>query len=219
MSLHLQSSAALNYTVRGSDGKEYGPVPFEQISAWTRDGRVQPHSEVRRSDMDYWARAADFTELKDAFPSVETAAAPAYRSTASAATRDPASAARLKSGASWFYWIAGLSLINSIAALAGQGWRFFFGLGITQILDGVAAEFSSSGKMIALLLDLAVAGAFVLFGVFANKRHLWAFIVGMVLFALDGVLFVIAQDWIGVGFHAFALYCLFRGLQACRQLR
>ena len=219
MSLHLQSSAALTYTVRGSDGKEYGPVPFEQVSAWTRDGRVQAHSEMRRSDMDYWARAGDFTELKDIFPDAETAAAPAYRSTANATARDPAAAARLKSGASWFYWIAGLSLINSIAALAGQGWRFFFGLGITQLFDVIANEFGSSGKMIALLLELAVAGTFVLFGVFANQRHLWAFIVGMVLFALDGVLFVIARDWVGVGFHAFALYCLFRGVQACRQLR
>jgi hypothetical protein len=217
MSLNVQS-AALTYTIRGSDGKEYGPVPLEQISAWTRAGRVQAHSQMRRSDMDYWARAGDFTELKDAFPIVEPEAAPSGRSTTASSASDPASAARLKSGASWFYWIAGLSLINSFTALTGQSWRFFFGLGIVDIINGLSAEFGSSGKMIALLLDLAAAGAFILFGVFANKRHLWAFIVGMVLFAFDGLLFLIAQDWLGVGFHAFALYCLFRGAQACRQL-
>ena len=31
--------------------------------------------------------------------------------------------ARLKGAASWFYWIAGLSLINSIIVAAGGNWR------------------------------------------------------------------------------------------------
>jgi hypothetical protein len=218
MSLHLQSSTALTYTIRGSDGKEYGPVPLEQISAWARDGRVQPHSEMRRSDMDYWARAGDFTELKDAFPAEEETAAPARKTVATASTNDLASASRLKSGASWFYWVAGLSLINSVVAFTGSTWRFIVGLGITQVFDGMAMEFGNSGKMIALLLDVAVAGVFILFGAFANKAHLWAFIAGMILFALDGVLFLITQDWLGVAFHVFVLYCLFRGAQACRRL-
>ena len=69
-----------------------------------------------------------------------------------------------------------------------------------------------------LTLDLLSAGAVVLFGVFAHKRHLWAFVVGMVLIALDGLIFLIAQDWLGVGFHVFVLYCLFRGAKACREL-
>jgi hypothetical protein len=58
-----------------------------------------------------------------------------------------------------------------------------------------------------------------LFGVLGSKRHLWTFIVGMVLLALDGLLFLFAHDWIGVGFHVYVLYCLFRGMQACRALR
>ena len=64
-----------------------------------------------------------------------------------------------------------------------------------------------------LALDLLAAAVFILFGVFANKGHRWAFIVGMVLFALDGLIFLLAQDWIGVGFHVFVLYCFFRGLK------
>ena len=69
-----------------------------------------------------------------------------------------------------------------------------------------------------LILDVLAAGIFVFFGVFANKRHSWAFIVGMILFALDGLLVLIRQDWLGLAFHVFALFCLFRGLQACRAL-
>src|SRR5207253_1864194 len=37
-----------------------------------------------------------------------------------------------RNGAQWFYWIAGLSLINAAIALAGQEWRFILGLGVTR---------------------------------------------------------------------------------------
>jgi hypothetical protein len=28
----------------------------------------------------------------------------------------------------------------------------------------------------------------------------------------------LVRDWLGVGFHGFVLYCLFRGFTACQQL-
>jgi hypothetical protein len=40
----------------------------------------------------------------------------------------------------------------------------------------------------------------------------------MTLFALDGALFVLIQDWAGVGFHAFALVMIGRGYMAARRL-
>lgn len=215
------------YTVRGADGSDYGPVNFEQLTGWIREGRLLAHSEIRRSDMEHWAGAGDFAELKTTFqPAPAAAAAPAIGTpgviapaTPATATMDLATASKLKSGASWFYWIAGLSLINTIAAFSGSDWRFIVGLGITQVFDALGNEFGGAGKVIVLLLDLFVAGMFIAFGVFANKGHLWAFITGMVLFALDGILFVLAQEWIGVAFHAFVLYCFFRGMQACRELK
>ena len=213
------------YTLRAADGQEYGPATLDQIINWVREARVNENSELRRSDMQHWARAADFVELKPAFQNGPTAPAPstapamrAFQST-TATAGDAATVAQLKSGASWFYWIAALSLINSIAAASGSDWRFIVGLGITQVFDGIGAGFEGSGKIVALVLDLLAAGVLVLFGVFGYKRHLWAFIVGMVLFALDTLVFLLVQDWIGVGFHVFVLFCLFRGFQACRVLR
>lgn len=207
----------LTYTIRGEDGKEYGPATLEQVTSWAREGRVQAQQEVRRSDMTYWSPAASFTELKSAFtpaaqmPSPLAAATPTRRN-------DPATEAQLKSGASWFYWIAGLSLVNSIAAVSGSDWRFILGLGITQVIDAFGSEMGGAGKVVTLILDLIAAGVLVLFGVLGHKRHTWAFITGMVLFALDGGIFLLAQDWLGVGFHVFVLYCFFRGLKACREL-
>ena len=59
---------------------------------------------------------------------------------------------------------------------------------------------------------------FVVFGIFANKRQHWAFIAGMILFGLDGMISLLIQDWLGLGFHAFALYCIFRGFAASREM-
>ena len=204
----------LTYKVRGADGSEYGPATLAELKSWLREGRVQPQSEILRSDQNTWATAASFPELSSA-----AEPAPAVIAPVAAGASDAATVAQLKSGASWFYWVAALSLVNSIVAFTGSDWRFIIGLGITQIFDAIGHEIASGGKVVALALDLIVAGVFVLFGVFANKGHLWAFIVGMVLFALDGLIFLLAQDWIGVGFHVFVLYCLFRGVQACRQLK
>ena len=82
-----------------------------------------------------------------------------------------------KSGADWFFWIAGLSLINSLILLAGSQWSFIIGLGITQFIDAIALiiaeEIGIIGKAIGFFLDMIAAGIFVLFGVFARKRHTW----------------------------------------------
>ena len=129
---------------------------------------------------------------------------------------------KFKSGANWFFWIAGLSLINSIILLAGGEWSFIVGLGITQIFDTIGLEIAKEagiiGKILAFMFDLFAAGIFVLFGIFARKKYNWAFIVGMVLYAFDGLLFLLAQDILSIGFHILALYFIYNGLQANKQL-
>ncbi|MGI8656220.1 MAG: hypothetical protein ACR2LC_13505 [Pyrinomonadaceae bacterium] len=42
------------------------------------------------------------------------------------------------SGANWFFWIAALSMINSVVLLMNGQWNFLAGLGITQLIDGIA---------------------------------------------------------------------------------
>jgi hypothetical protein len=202
------------YKILGGDGKEYGPATLDQILGWVRDGRVSAATQVWRSDHNAWVTARELPEL--AIPAPVAPAAPM----GGAMTMDQQQLEmRLKSGASWFYWIAGLSLINSIAALSGAGWGFIVGLGITQIIDAFAGDLAGGGLAVAIVLDVLVAGLFVLFGIFAHKRHLWSFIVGMTLYALDGVIFAIASDWLAAGFHVFVLYWLFGGFRAARQLQ
>ena len=202
----------LTYKIIGTDGREYGPVALSELQKWVGEGRITGATQVLRSDQQGWSTAASFPEL-----GVRDSTGPAP--VAAARASDPALEKQLKGGGSWFYWIAGLSLVNSVIALSGSGTRFILGLGITQMFDELARGMGSgAGLAVAVVLDLLAAAVFVFFGVFANKRHTWSFIVGMALYALDGLIYLIAQDWLGVGFHAFALFCLFRGFKACRAL-
>lgn len=126
-----------------------------------------------------------------------------------------------KNGANWFYWIAGLSMINSIAFLSGSDWNFVIGLGITQLIDGIGQAFETGiiGKMIFFALDVIAAGVFIMFGIMSGKGRNWAFILGMILYAMDGLIFLMVQDWLSIGFHVFALFCIFNGYKACMKMK
>ena len=133
---------------------------------------------------------------------------------------------QFKSGANWFYWIAALSLVNSMVQAFGGTFGFVVGLGITQVFDAVGRGAAEAGGAIgtvvrgfAFVLDLFAAGVFALFGFLARKRMRWAFVVGMALYALDGLLFLLVGDLLGVAFHAFALFGIFVGLRAHRALQ
>ena len=131
--------------------------------------------------------------------------------------------ARLSSSASWFYWIAGLSLINTAVALFGGNVSFIFGLGITQMVDGIALalvqEFGNTAIMIAIIINIIIALVFILFGKYAHKGYKWVFIVGMVFYTLDGLIFLIIADYLSIAFHLYVLYALYRGLKAIGDLK
>lgn len=134
---------------------------------------------------------------------------------------------RHQSGANWFFWIAGLSLVNTIAMHAGSEMGFVLGLGITQFIDALALlanedealEAGSVVTTIAVVLDVVAIATFALWGLLARKGMRWAYIVGMVLFALDTLLLLIGMDLLGIALHAFALFCIFNGFKAHGQLR
>jgi hypothetical protein len=130
---------------------------------------------------------------------------------------------RCRSGARWFYWIAALSLFTSLVSLSGSQWGFIMSLGVTQVIDALASGLADEGvggtaKVVALVLDVSIVGAFALAGYFSERRHAWVFAVGMGLYALDSLLFVYVADWLGIAFHLFSLYCMFAGFRACLKL-
>ncbi len=130
---------------------------------------------------------------------------------------DHAAAAAIRSGANWFFWIAGMSVINSVASLGGADWGFVIGLGITQVFDAVALAIESNVvKAVVFGIDLICAGIFISFGVIAGKGRRWCFLLGMCLYGLDSVIFIVAEDALGFGFHFMALYFINQGYRASR---
>src|SRR4051794_33834386 len=113
------------YTIIGADGRQYGPITLQQLLGWVSEGRITRETNVLRSDTNSWLPAAQYPEL--GLPQPVAAAIPASPAIAG----NPALEKQIKSGADWFFWIAGLSLVNSFVALSGKGWGFILGLGIT----------------------------------------------------------------------------------------
>lgn len=132
---------------------------------------------------------------------------------------------RLKSGANNFFWIAGLSLVNTIIYTVGGSVTFVMGLGITQVVDGFARGLGADGgsnsiiiSFVGLAIDAAIAGMFVLFGILARKRNRMALTFGAILYIMDALIFVYVQDWYGALFHALMLIGLWNGYKAMGEL-
>ena len=136
---------------------------------------------------------------------------------------DPEAVAQMKSGANWFYWIAGLSLVNSAIYAFGGDISFILGLAATQMAEGITDPAIAEGlpsflKAVAIVINLVITGVFALFGYYANKGMAAAFIVGIVLYILDGLLYLAIGSLFAAGFHVLALVFIVRGFLASRSI-
>src|SRR5258706_11841853 len=84
---------------------------------------------------------------------------------------------RVRAGANWFLWIAGLSLVNSIVMHADGKLFFVMGLGVTVVADSIAEAINQMhpdvgpiAKAIALGFDVVVAAVVAGFGLLARRR-------------------------------------------------
>jgi hypothetical protein len=128
---------------------------------------------------------------------------------------------RRLNGGSWFYWIGGASILNSVLNAAGTQWGLAVGLGVTYLIDGLAEGLSNTVRtpIYAFIIDVAIAGGFLLIGRAARRGNLSWYAVGIGLYALDGLLFVLVQDFLGIAVHAIGIYGLISGWRATRSLR
>jgi hypothetical protein len=127
--------------------------------------------------------------------------------------------ARMRSGAGWLMAVALFSVVNSGLTMASAKIHFIVGLGVTQIADGFGKVGGTAGSVVGFVVTLITAGIFMLFWKFARQGHQWAFVTGMVLYALDGLIFLGFGLWLDLGFHAFALFNMYKGLQALNAVK
>jgi len=128
----------------------------------------------------------------------------------STAVSDPV----VRSAARWFWWIAGLSLVNVVMFYSGSNTSFVIGLAMTMLASVVFA-----GNLPAAIGLAGVTIAFYLVvGFYAQQRMLWAFYLGLAVYVLDGLIYAYFQDWMSVAFHALAAFFIFKGIVRVREL-
>jgi hypothetical protein len=128
---------------------------------------------------------------------------------------------RRNNGGAWFYWIGGASILNSVLNAAGTAWGLAVGLGLTYLIDGFAEALSDTVRtpIYAFVIDIAIASGFLLIGRAARRGNLSWYGIGIALYLLDGLLFVLVQDVIGMAVHGIGVYGLVSGWRATRSLR
>ncbi|HOF87305.1 MAG TPA: hypothetical protein PLZ36_04240 [Armatimonadota bacterium] len=126
------------------------------------------------------------------------------------------------SGAKWFYWIVGLSLINAVIAAFKGGVSFVIGLNSALIISAAAGEATDATlKGVLFTISLVFIAVFGIIGYLAVKRRHWALLTGFVLYVID-TLFILIMIPGGVdlglilnaGFHLFALWGIFQAIRA-----
>lgn len=133
---------------------------------------------------------------------------------------------RIKNGVGWFYWIAGLSLVNSVLFLLNINFGFVIGLAATELVDGIMAAIAKEigsdiglvARVIGFVIDVVIAGIFIGIGYLGQKRFRWVVVIGMIFYAIDAIIYLLVGSWLSVAFHGWALWNMWQGLQAINRL-
>jgi len=120
----------------------------------------------------------------------------------------------VQSAARWFWWIAGLSLVNAVLLQAGSDTSFVLGLAMTTIA-GVAF---AGAPAIAFTLVALTIGFYFVMGLQAQRGKPWAFYLGLAVYVVDALIYARFEDWMSVGFHAFAIFMIAKGVMRLREL-
>lgn len=133
------------------------------------------------------------------------------------AVASPSFLTRISTGPACFYWIAALTVLNSIVVISGWSLHFAIGLGITAGIDVKAKELGAAGAVLDLLISGTIAGIFTVLGNLASKRIRWAFLAGIALYGVDGLVCLAANDILGAALHAYTIFAVSRGLTRPKQ--
>lgn len=142
------------------------------------------------------------------------------RASAQPATQDPRipMILRMRRGAGWFLTIGVLSGANTLLQVFEAKIRFIFGLGITQILDVLGPRRHGEWMSVTIAVDGAFIAMLILCSKWAKAGSQGAFLAGMIAYALDGVLLLFFSVWLDAAVHAYALYMIWQGYAAAREL-
>jgi hypothetical protein len=128
--------------------------------------------------------------------------------------------------AGWFIAVMAFSVINSALTLMGADLSFVIGLGTTMMADGIMIaalnDLLAINRLIGIVVSLLLytIGFVPMFIVWKRSKNgsKRAYLLGMVLYLIDGFIFVAVGDLVGIGFHAFFLFSMWGGYQFIKKL-
>jgi hypothetical protein len=118
---------------------------------------------------------------------------------------------KLRSISGWFTIIGVLSVVDAVIFLGGGKSHFLVGLILPLLFSSLYQDAGVSWALQAgLVVTILAAGFFVGLAILTRKKHLWALILGIVLYGLDTLLYIaLLQDWFSIALHGLALFQLF----------
>ncbi|MGV3614630.1 MAG: hypothetical protein ACO1SV_04760 [Fimbriimonas sp.] len=122
------------------------------------------------------------------------------------------------SGASWFTWIALLSIVNAVLVFVGSP----IGLAIGFIFtDGAVAYSKEGGGAGWIVIALVIVALFFGLGLIARRGARWAFVVGILLLILDALLgfMDLAGQILSIAIHLWAIWNMTSAIFAIGKLK
>lgn len=78
------------YRMIGADGREYGPIPADQLRQWIKEGRADRFTQIRPEGESWWKPLGQFAEFADLLPaSASLPAQPASSAGGPASSQPP----------------------------------------------------------------------------------------------------------------------------------
>jgi hypothetical protein len=200
------------YVIGLEGGAEEGPLSYGDLQPYLKDRRIVGSTFIKRSDRAEWTTAADLPELK--VRDVVEGRDPFGPDAVTQEISKELELRKVRSGVSWLFWIAALSLLNTGLAALGIGASYALGLGAAHLIAALGDYFGNSAVWISLGANISLSIAFLVVGVLAwhGRPALLGPVVA--IYVADAILCALFEQWLSVAIHAWALFSLIRGFVA-----
>jgi hypothetical protein len=119
---------------------------------------------------------------------------------------------KIRSSGKWFFWISILSLVNIVFLFSGVDKIFVLGMSLPFFINAIFQGIFSIPTVFGIIMNILFIGFFVLMGFLSINHYKTGFIIGLIIYFIDTLIFIVFMQWIPIAFHILALVMITRGL-------
>ena len=132
-----------------------------------------------------------------------------------------------KTYSAWFALITVATFMTSFSIMIGTKFTLWAGLFIPLLLAVAATEVPEGRDIerIAKVRAFAITSTVILgsvplaFAFFARRGHSWPFVLGVLLYGIDALLYLITFQLASVAVHLLGIFLMARGAICCHKLK